>query len=93
MVADAVNNAMVARQGWVILAGECAVPLRFVQVVCSDKSEHRRRVETRTAEMPGYRVPTWQQVQPPVGATVRAASRHRQRRRPRWIDWLTQPRS
>lgn len=30
---------------------------------------------------------------PPVGATVRAASRHRQRRRPRWIDWLTQPHS
>jgi len=63
VVADAVNNVMAARQGWVILARDCAVPLRFVQVVCSDKSEHRRRVQTRTAEMPGYDVPTWQQVQ------------------------------
>jgi hypothetical protein len=63
VVADAVNNVMAARQGWVILARDCAVPLRFVQVVCSDKSEHRRRVETRTAEMPGHDVPTWQQVQ------------------------------
>lgn len=39
------------------------MPLRFVQVACSDKTEHRRRVETRTGEMPGHKVPTWQQVQ------------------------------
>lgn len=63
VVADAVNNLIAARQGWVILAGECAVPLRFVQVVCSDQTEHRRRVETRTAKMPGHEVPTWRQVQ------------------------------
>jgi len=63
VVADAVTNVLAARQGWVILARDCAVPLRFVQVVCSDKIEHRRRVETRTAEMPGHEIPTWQQVQ------------------------------
>lgn len=63
VVADAVNNVGAARRSWAVLARDCAVPLRFVQVVCSDEPEHRRRVETRTAQMPGHGVPTWQQVQ------------------------------
>lgn len=63
VVADAVNNVTAARQGWATLARECAVPLRFIEVVCSDAVEHRRRVESRTAEMSGHGVPTWQQVQ------------------------------
>ncbi len=63
VIADAVNSVVAARQGWVSLARDCAVPLRFVQVVCSDETEHRRRVETRTGEMPGHQVPPWQRVQ------------------------------
>ena len=63
MIADAVTNVEAARQGWISVAGDCEVPLRFVEVTCSDVAEHRRRVETRTAEMPGHGVPTWTQVQ------------------------------
>jgi predicted kinase len=62
VVADAVNGVTEARQGWVDLALECSVSLTFVEVTCSDPAEHRRRVETRTAEMPGHGVPTWAQV-------------------------------
>lgn len=62
VVTDAVNNVTAARQGWATVARDCAVPLSFVEVVCSDTVEHRRRVESRTAEMPGHGVPTWQQV-------------------------------
>jgi predicted kinase len=63
VVADAVNGVEVARQGWVDVARECSVALAFVEVTCSDVGEHRRRVETRTSEMPGHGVPTWDQVQ------------------------------
>jgi hypothetical protein len=31
-------------------------------VICSDQVEHRRRVESRTAEIPGFRLPTWDEV-------------------------------
>jgi hypothetical protein len=33
-----------------------------VEVVCSDQVEHRRRVESRAADIAGHRVPTWQEV-------------------------------
>lgn len=63
VVADAVNNVSEARQGWITVAGDCKVPLHFVEVTCSDEAEHRRMVEARTTEMPGHAVPTWEQVQ------------------------------
>jgi predicted kinase len=62
VVADAVNGVADARRGWVSVAQECGVPIRFVVVTCTDSAEHRRRVESRTAEMPGHGVPTWEQV-------------------------------
>lgn len=62
VVADAVNGVAVARHGWGSVAKECGVPIRFIEVVCSDPAEHRRRVGARTAEMPGHGVPTWEQV-------------------------------
>ena len=63
VVADAVNGVEAARQGWIDVAQECSVALTFIEVTCSDREEHRRRVETRTSEMPGHGVPTWDQVQ------------------------------
>jgi len=63
VVADAVNNLDIARQGWTALAHECAAQLRFIEVICSDQEDHRTRVESRAPEMPGHGVPTWDQVQ------------------------------
>ena len=63
VVADAVNGVAAARAGWVALAEETGAALRFVEVRCRDSAEHRRRVETRVAEMAGQGVPTWEQVQ------------------------------
>ena len=31
-------------------------------MVCSDRHEHRRRVESRISDIPGLVLPTWQQV-------------------------------
>ena len=38
------------------------VPAIDVELVCSDADEHRRRVEGRTADIDGHRLPTWQEV-------------------------------
>ncbi len=34
-----------------------------VAVICSDPTEHRRRVEDRVSDIPGLVLPTWAQVQ------------------------------
>lgn len=33
-----------------------------VELVCSDLAEHRRRVESRTADVPGLVLPNWEKV-------------------------------
>ncbi len=53
VVIDAVNPVAAARQGWVELSERRRVPLRVVEVLCSDTAEHRRRVEARLAGDPG----------------------------------------
>lgn len=59
---DAVNPVEAARAGWRDLADRLDVPLRVVEVVCSDPAEHRRRVEERRPEFgPGLH-PSWRQV-------------------------------
>jgi predicted kinase len=62
VVVDAVNPVRIARAGWVDLAGELGVPLRFVRVVVPDPAEHRRRVESRTSDLLGHEVPSWAKV-------------------------------
>ncbi|WP_375481126.1 AAA family ATPase [uncultured Jatrophihabitans sp.] len=62
VVADAVNNVEVARAGWREVASETDVRIRFVHVTCDDDHEHRRRVESRAADLTGHVVPTWDDV-------------------------------
>lgn len=62
VVVDAVNNVDQARAGWVRLGAAFDVTPRFVEVICSDSFEHRRRVERRSPELPGHGVPTWEEV-------------------------------
>jgi len=63
VVVDAVNSVEIARQGWLGLAERTGAELSFVEVICGDPAEHRRRVESRTGDWPGHGVPTWNQVQ------------------------------
>ena len=37
-------------------------PFVEIEIVCSDELEHRRRVETRMADIAGHILPTWQEV-------------------------------
>ena len=60
VVVDAVNAVEAARRQWTALSERTGVPLRFVEVVCSDEAAHRSRVETRHAAEPWK--PDWDAV-------------------------------
>lgn len=59
---DCVNPWPLTRAEWREVADRAGVPALEVEVVCSDPHEHGRRVEARTADIAGHRLPTWQEV-------------------------------
>ena len=62
VVADTVNPIAITRDAWRGVATESGARLVEVEVVCSDATEHRRRVEARRADIPGHVEPTWDEV-------------------------------
>lgn len=62
VVADCVNPLKLTRDAWVGIADTAGVPAIEIEVICSDRAEHRRRVETRAGDVPGLRLPTWEEV-------------------------------
>jgi predicted kinase len=62
VIADTVNPIQVTRQAWRNVAESLETPFVEIEVVCSDDREHRHRVETRVADIPGLVLPTWEQV-------------------------------
>jgi len=62
VVADSVNPIAITREAWREVGRSAGVPYYEIEVVCSDEEEHRRRVESRRATVPGLALPTWQAV-------------------------------
>lgn len=62
VIVDSVNPIAVTRACWRELAASLGVPLVEIEVICGDAREHRRRVDSRTTDVPGLVLPTWQQV-------------------------------
>ena len=62
VIADSVNPVEVTRAAWRGVARRAGKPCIEIEIVCSDEVEHRRRVESRSADIAGHRLPTWQQV-------------------------------
>jgi len=62
VVADCVNDWHVARDGWRLAGERAGAEVVWVEVVCSDPAEHRRRVETRVVNVPGLTPPDWRAV-------------------------------
>jgi predicted kinase len=59
VVADSVNPLPVTREAWRGVAARASAPLLEIEIVCNDAAEHRLRVETRAADIPGASPPTW----------------------------------
>jgi predicted kinase len=62
VVADSVNPLEITRAAWREAAGLAKCPYLEIEVICSNASEHRTRIESRTADITGLRLPTWQDV-------------------------------
>ena len=62
VIADTVNPIQVTRQAWRNVAESLETSFVEIEVVCSDEYEHRCRIETRIADIPGFVLPTWEQV-------------------------------
>lgn len=61
VIADSVNPLRETRDAWVAVAKRTRTRVVEVEVICPDPDEHRRRVEERVSDIPGLRLPTWQE--------------------------------
>jgi predicted kinase len=59
VIGDSVNPVPESRHGWRSVATGLGCPALDVEVICSDETEHRRRVETRNSDIVGFEPPTW----------------------------------
>jgi predicted kinase len=66
VVADSCNPITLTRREWEQVAESTGAQHLHIEVVCSDVSEHRRRVEARLSgsepSVPELALPTWQEV-------------------------------
>lgn len=62
VVADSVNPLKLTREAWLEVAARTHVCACEVEVMCSDAEEHRRRAQTRTADIKGLRLPSWDEI-------------------------------
>jgi predicted kinase len=62
VVADCVNPVKESREAWKTTAAIAGVAFLDIRVICSDRQEHQRRVETRTGDIPGLVPPSWESV-------------------------------
>ena len=63
VVVDAVNAVAEARAGWHLAAHRGGAALVQVETWLPDQLDHRRRVETRSADIPDQQVPSWDEVE------------------------------
>jgi predicted kinase len=62
VVADSVNSLDVTRRAWRNVALEADVRIVEIELICSDTTTHRLRVEGRQADIVGHKLPTWKSV-------------------------------
>jgi predicted kinase len=62
VIVECVNPIAATRDAWLSTATGADAGCVEVEVVCSDRAEHRRRVETRASDVDGLVKPTWEDV-------------------------------
>jgi predicted kinase len=63
VIADAVNPIEITRRTWIDVANLAQCAFVEVEIICSNKSEHQRRIETRKPDIPGHILPHWKHVE------------------------------
>lgn len=62
VIADSVNPVAWTRSYWRSVAEGVGAAIAEVEIVCTDPTVHRRRAETREADIEGHRLPDWRQI-------------------------------
>ena len=62
VLGDSVNPWMLTRDAWRAVGMRAGARVIEVETVCSDRNEHRRRVESRASEVAGLVLPDWEAV-------------------------------
>lgn len=62
VIADSVNPIAITMESWNQVAIDAGAPYLNIEVICSDPGTHRLRVESRKSQVPGLKMPTWQEV-------------------------------
>lgn len=62
VLGDSVNPLAVTRENWRQIAKDAGTVFVEIELICSNKQEHQRRVETRKADIIGHQLPVWQDV-------------------------------
>ena len=63
VIADSCNSIKLTRQEWNDTATHGGARLINIEVVCTDQSEHQRRIATRQPTIEGLKLPSWHQVE------------------------------
>jgi predicted kinase len=63
VVADSCNPIELTHREWEAVAIENGADFVNIEMICSDKAQHRHRIETRTSDIEGLRLPTWEEVE------------------------------
>jgi predicted kinase len=62
VIADSVNPWELTRRGWNDTAKSVGANFVNIEVICSDQTEHKKRVETRNVGIENLKMPTWEEV-------------------------------
>ena len=62
VVAECVNPLTVTRDAWRRVAAGHGARLVEVELICTNLAAHRERVRTREVDIPGLKLPDWQQI-------------------------------
>ena len=63
VIADSVNPIQLTRDAWHDVAKRAGTRHLDIEIICTNKTEHRRRVETRAADIANHKLPTWAEVE------------------------------
>jgi predicted kinase len=63
VVADSCNAIDITRAAWEQIARDHGCRCVNIETLCSDRAEHRQRIESRRSTVPGLRLPMWAAVE------------------------------
>lgn len=62
VIADSCNPIKLSRDEWEEVANISESRYINIEIICSDKQEHKKRVETRNSNIVNHKLPTWEKV-------------------------------